>query len=50
LAEIYTGHILNGEKPFDLPIQQSTKLELIINRKTAKALGITFPLPLLPRR
>ena len=46
---VYTGRVLNGEKPGDLPVQQSTKAELIINLKTAKALGITFPLPLLGR-
>jgi len=46
---VYTGRVLNGEKPSDLPVQQSTKAELIINLKTAKALGITFPLPLLGR-
>lgn len=46
---IYVGHVLRGEKVADLPVQQITKLELIINLKTAKALGVTVPLPLLGR-
>jgi putative tryptophan/tyrosine transport system substrate-binding protein len=49
LVGAYTGRILQGEKPADLPVQQSAKIELIINLKAAKTLGLTVPLPLLGR-
>ncbi len=49
LAGVYAARILKGEKPGELPVQQSTKVEMFLNLKTATALGITVPLPLLGR-
>jgi putative ABC transport system substrate-binding protein len=49
LAGAYVARILRGEKPGELPVQQSTKVQMFLNLKTAKALGVTVPLPLLGR-
>jgi putative ABC transport system substrate-binding protein len=49
LVGVYAGRVLKGDKPADLPVQQATKIEFVMNLKTAKSLGLTIPLPLIGR-
>ncbi|HEY5900490.1 MAG TPA: ABC transporter substrate binding protein, partial [Burkholderiales bacterium] len=49
LAGIYTGRVLRGDKPADLPVQQVSKMELFVNAKTARALGLTVPRSIISR-
>ena len=49
LVGIYAGRILRGDKPADLPVQQASKVQMFINLKTARVLGINIPLPLSGR-
>ena len=49
IVGLYASRILKGEKPAELPVQQATKVELVVSLKAAKALGLTIPLPILNR-